>query len=538
MWVLLLLMVLASCHADAQGGRWEVLVENAGIASMHTAVTHFGTVIMLDRTNIGPSNINLSNGVCRYNPYDLSLTIDCTAHSVMFSPDDNSIRPLFIYTDTWCSSGQFDIDGALVQTGGDNDGLMKVRKLVPCPAMDTCDWVELSDESLQDGRWYATNQLLPDSRHIVIGGRSVFTYEFLPSYGLPKTFLPFLNQTDDDQNDNYYPFVHLLPDGTLYIFANRDSIIYDYEKEQVVKSFPTIPGEPRNYPSAGSSVMLPLKADESYGRVEVLVCGGAQLYCFLYPAPFPNASQTCGRIEVTSPTPQWEMDYMPFRRAMGDMLFLPTGDVLIINGAQNGCQGWGNAINPVFNPVIYSANMALGSRFAMQVPSAIPRLYHSTANLLPDGRVLVAGSNSHQFYTFTGDYETELRVEAFIPDYLHQAYDVKRPVITSVPERVVYSQQFNVYVYVDEVVEGALELNMVSSPFTTHSYSQGLRFLKLEVEEQVDMGTEGHSYIQLNASAPPSPTVAPPSFYMLFVVNQGIPSLASWVQVIYPSNSP
>ncbi|MCO5606366.1 hypothetical protein L7F22_060554 [Adiantum nelumboides] len=271
---------------------------------------------------------------------------------------------------------------------------------------------------------------------------------------------------------------------------------------------------------------------------------GSSALLLSLPCPFPCASQTCGRIEVTSLTPQWEMDYMPFRRAMGDMLFLPTGDVLIINGAQNGCQGWGNgcqgwgnAINPVFNPLIYRSSLPIGSRFATQAASVIPRLYHSTANLLPDGRVLVAGSNSHQFYTFTGDYPTELRVEAFAPDYLNEAYDGKRPVIAIAPERVVYSQQFSVYVYVEEAVEGELELNMVSSPFTTHSYSQGLRFLKLEVVRQVDMGSEGHSYVQLNAIAPPSPTLAPPSFYMLFVVNQGIPSLATWVQVIYPSNS-
>ncbi|MCO5606365.1 hypothetical protein L7F22_060553 [Adiantum nelumboides] len=165
MWVLFILMFVTSWGADGQTeGRWEVLVWNSGISSMHTAVTHYGNVIMLDRTNIGPSNINLSNGLCRYNQYDLSLAVDCTAHSVVFSPGDNSIRPLFIYTDTWCSSGQFDANGALVQTGGDNDGLMKVRKFTPCATTDTCDWVELSDESLQDGRWYATNQLLPDSR--------------------------------------------------------------------------------------------------------------------------------------------------------------------------------------------------------------------------------------------------------------------------------------------------------------------------------------------------------------------------------------
>lgn len=61
--------------------------------------------------------------------YDDSMqatTHDCTAHSALYTPGSNAIRPLFVYTDTWCSSGQFDGNGQLVQTGGDADGLMKV----------------------------------------------------------------------------------------------------------------------------------------------------------------------------------------------------------------------------------------------------------------------------------------------------------------------------------------------------------------------------------------------------------------------------
>jgi hypothetical protein len=54
----------------AGGGTWEVVVQNAGIASMHTAVTHYGNVVLLDRTNIGPSQLSLPKGVCRNNPLD------------------------------------------------------------------------------------------------------------------------------------------------------------------------------------------------------------------------------------------------------------------------------------------------------------------------------------------------------------------------------------------------------------------------------------------------------------------------------------
>jgi len=57
---------------------------------------------------------------------DQASAHDCTAHSALFSPGSNKVRPLFVYTDTWCSSGQFDGNGMLVQTGGDADGVKKV----------------------------------------------------------------------------------------------------------------------------------------------------------------------------------------------------------------------------------------------------------------------------------------------------------------------------------------------------------------------------------------------------------------------------
>ncbi len=70
---------------------------------------------------------HVSDGACRNDPNDLTLQHDCTAHSVLFDPATNTVRPLTILTDTWCSSGQFSPDGTLVQTGGDFDGFKVVR---------------------------------------------------------------------------------------------------------------------------------------------------------------------------------------------------------------------------------------------------------------------------------------------------------------------------------------------------------------------------------------------------------------------------
>ncbi len=85
-------------------GSWEVVVQDAGISSMHTAVTHFGNVVLLDRTNIGPSQLPLNGGRCRANPDDRVSTKDifplgCCDHRFFYKIFlDRSGFPLCLYS--------------------------------------------------------------------------------------------------------------------------------------------------------------------------------------------------------------------------------------------------------------------------------------------------------------------------------------------------------------------------------------------------------------------------------------------------------
>jgi hypothetical protein len=525
--VAMTLQIMLVPGAAAQG-TWQLLVQNAGIASMHTAITHYDTAILLDRTNIGASQIALPGGQCRHNDQDKKLKVDCTAHSVMLDTTSNTVRALWVQTDTWCSSGQFFADGTMVQTGGNLDGYKKIRRLAPCKASGDCNWVESDTEALTESRWYASNQLLPDGqRQIIVGGCGANSYEFVPKRTPNEGAFP-LQLLQDTAGDNEYSFVHLLPTGNLFIFANRNSITLDYTTNTVVKKFPTIPGEPRNYPSAGSSVMLPLEQSTGFATIEVLICGGAQAgaYTNKNGATWP-ASQTCGRMDVTAAAPTWAMETMPMRRNMGDMVILPTGDVLIINGAGKGSQGWGQASDAVLTPVTYATNNP-AARFQTLAATTIPRVYHSTANLLSDGRILVAGSNTHEFYDLTTTpFPTELRVEAFSPQYLAATSDNIRPTNVFAPGTIRYGRTFAVSFAVQKV-QGALEVNLHSSPFVTHSYSQGQRMLKLQAS--IPIAGKGGVY-SVTATAPPTNLVAPASYYMLFAVQGGVPGKAVWVRL-------
>lgn len=507
-------------------GTWELLVSNAGIASMHTAVTRFNTVVLLDRTNVGPSRMLLPRGHCRHDRNDAVLKRDCYAHSALLDLSTGQIRPLMILTDTWCSSGQFLPDGSLIQTGGDLDGFRKIRKFEPCVSSGFCDWVELDHVALTDGRWYATNQILPDGSVIIVGGRGTNTVEYFPPKRGGAVSFPFLADAEDKQMDNLYPYVHLIPNGHLFIFANNKAVAYDYRSNKIVRNYPPLDGGPRNYPSAGSSVMLALNGD--YSTAVIVICGGAQYGAFIERSTDTPAHGSCGRIVATAPDPVWEMEDMPFGRIMGDMVMLPTGEVLIINGAQAGTQGFELASNPCLYPVLYRPDQPLGLRFMTLNPGTVARMYHSTANLLPDGRVLIAGSNPHYFYKYNAEFPTELRIEAFSPEYLSADRSNIRPTLEEIPNKLHYGEAFSVFLTVTLPVVGIVEVNLNSAPFATHSFSQGQRLIKLAVMSAVP---DGDGRYRVGCTAPPNAVVAPPGYYMAFAVNQGVPSVAHWIQL-------
>nr|PNR49581.1 hypothetical protein PHYPA_011477 [Physcomitrium patens]PNR49582.1 hypothetical protein PHYPA_011478 [Physcomitrium patens] len=371
---------------------------------MHTVVTHMNTVIMLDHTNTGPSAIKLLNGRCRNQPAERISKVDCYAHSIMFNPGNNQVRPLYVYTDTWCSSGQFFNNGRMVQTGGDFEGNRKIRTLQPCGAGGNCDWVEL-EENLVTGCWYSSNQLLPSGiQQIIVGGRNTPSYEFYPKRRAGEGFYN-LGMLGGD--NNLYPFVYLLPNGDLFVFANRNS------------GYPQILGNPRNYLFAGSAVMLPLTWQIGFEFAQIMVCGGAAAGASNTGNANAPMSFSCGTIVASSKNP-----------------------------------GWGKANNPALNPVNYNP---VTKQFQIYAKTNILRMYHSTANLLADERVLLVRSKTHQFYTFNG-------VRLAIQGYLN---------------RIKYKQVFVVNFAMGQRV-GVVEVNMNSAPYVTHSFAQGQRQMKLK----------------------------------------------------------
>lgn len=380
---------------------------------------------------------------------------------------------------------------------------------------------------------------------MIVGGRKSFNYEIIPpdtlNFQIKKFDFPFLQQTTDPVENNLYPFLYLTPDGNLFLFANNRSVVFDHKTAKILKELPQLPGGSRNYPASGMSAVLPIRINPKTPEVvafDIMVCGGASPFAFwpvdsVQTRPKPKnvywpALQDCNKIRLMNPNPHWEKDMMLSPRVMGDMLILPTGDLLILNGAKKGAAGWWNGDDPNMTPELYMPRQKLGGRFKKLASTNIPRMYHSTSAVLSNGEVLVAGSNENDRYVFQGvPFPTELRVEKFSPPYLDSSLNKYRPKILGEPKMMKHAAPFTFKFAFDAPLTEPVDpsdhkVHLLAPPFTTHGYSQQQRMLVLEVEIKGDL---------VKSVAPPNPKIAPSGYYIMFFVYRGVPSTGVWVKL-------
>jgi hypothetical protein len=461
-------------NADPVKGSWSAPFD-VGITAVHSIVLPSGKVLMVSRAAItsGP----------------LARLWDPTTNTSIDVSHPDATRDLY------CSGHSLLADGRVLLTGGNqrvgaNDG---VKTSDVFDGSGSLRWAQAP--ALSQARWYPTNVQMADGRVLVFGGQEkegVFA-NTVDSYNAAATLQTRL-PTSATRQVGLYPRMHLMPDGRLFYSGVTTDPLGKTARffNPTTNSWGTaVDSFNFGVRGDGMSVLLP-------GLKKILAIGGSKTES----GTSSKATASTEVIDLSAANPQWNSAApMKVPRKEANSVMLPDGKLLVVGGAK----GPGSYRNPVKAAEIFDPSTGTWTLMAAQTA---PRAHHSTAVLLPDGRVLSAG-HDRGTYLMTG--------EIYSPPYLFKG---ARPVISSAPGSLGYGQQFTVSTPNATSIK---RIALIKAAAVTHSQSVDQRYVDL------DFTAVGES---LSVTAPATQEHAPRGHYMMFIVNStGVPSVASWVQV-------
>jgi hypothetical protein len=336
---------------------------------------------------------------------------------------------------------------------------------------------------MNTGRWYPTVTELPNGDVLVVSGdiNANTNVDTLPQVFQMSTH-SWRNLTTAQLSMPLYPNMLVAPNGK--VFDAGPSRQSRYLNTSGTGSWSNVAvtkfGGSRDY---GPAVM--------YDVGKVLLVGGSDP---------PTA--TAEIIDLNAATPAWKFTgAMHFARRQHNAVILPDGKVFIVGGS-NG-SGFDNSNSKVLPTEMW--NPATGA-FTTMASIATYRGYHSTALLLPDGRVLSAGGN-------VGGPNAQL----FSPPYLFAG---ARPTINSAPTSAGYGQ--TAFVGTPDATSIS-QVTFIRAGSVTHTNDMSQRFMRLSFTK---------TSTGLNVVMPANANIAPPGYYLLFILNgSGVPSVGSMVQI-------
>lgn len=336
---------------------------------------------------------------------------------------------------------------------------------------------------MNSGRWYPTVTTLPNGDVLVVSGDVNANTNVDP---LPQVFQlgsnSWRNLTTAQLALPLYPNMLVAPNGKVFNAGpSRQTRYLDTTGTGAWSNGPVLNfGGYRDY---GPAMM--------YDSGKILLVGGAN-------PPTPTAEM----IDLNAATPVWKFTgAMHFPRRQHNAVILPDGKVFIVGGSSG--SGFDNSSTPVLPTEMWDP--ATGT-FTVMASIAVYRGYHSTAILLPDGRVLSAGGN-------VGGPNAQL----FSPPYLFAG---ARPAITTAPSSVGYGQ--TAFVGTPDVAS-IRQVTFIRAASSTHSNDMSGRFMRLSFTA---------TSTGLNVTMPANANLAPPGYYLMFILNSaGVPSVGSMVQI-------
>jgi hypothetical protein len=242
---------------------------------------------------------------------------------------------------------------------------------------------------------------------------------------------------------------------------------------------------------------------------KIVKCGGQDYF------RSPNIDQYRGVaatfvLDMSDPNPGNQQAWisaqdMNIARLNHTLVILPDGKVLAVGGSTKVEDSYCNPpMVPCAAPVLEAEIFDPASgKWTLQPPmdASNPRMYHSAAMLLPDGRVVCAGGNGVR------------TAQIFDPEYI-QHFNL-RPSITSSPLYMQYGGQYNIQ-YLPNDGKKVSKVCLMRLAAVTHAFDQDQRRVPLTITVP---GT-GASPDQITVQAPANGNIAPPGYYMLFVLSE------------------
>ncbi|HEX6407667.1 MAG TPA: galactose oxidase-like domain-containing protein [Gemmatimonadales bacterium] len=403
----------------------------------------------------------------------------------LYNPADESFIEVPSATMVFCSGHTFLADGRLLVSGGhlnDRRGLRDANFFDP----GSQSWLPVSAMSF--ARWYPTTTALADGQVITLAG----TDQSAEQVEIPEIWSggSWRQLAGAARALPYYPRTFVAPNGVLF---------YAGELQQSAFLNPAGSGRWTSGPSSnygrrdyGSAVM--------YQPGKVMILGGSD-------PPDGAPTNTAELIDLNQAQPGWRYtESMKYPRRQFNATLLPDGQVLATGGTS--APGFSDPAGAVHAAELWSP---VTEQWRVLASNRTTRVYHSTTLLLPDGRVLHAGSGDGP------GLPRELNAEIFSPPYLFWG---PRPLLQAAPGEAGLGETF--LVNSPDVLK-VVRVTLVRLGSVTHAFDQSQRFVELSFRRVA----EG-----LSVQAPVNGAMAPPGPYLLTLLDDaGVPSTSAIILI-------
>lgn len=378
---------------------------------------------------------------------------------------------------------------------------------------------------LTGGKWYPTLITLPSGKVMAVSGHpregdTRHNNNTLEQYNSASGAWEYIGDDDCDLIPRgvgrtlEYPRLFVLPGNeVLSVSELADGSLSAWRIGNDANDWRNISTPRAGYggnPLSETAVLLPLRPSQEYSP-RVLLCGESTAWV-MNPNSAPTWTATARNLSGHP-----DAGDMNPRRGNLDAVILPTGEIFVEGGAKSESDdGTGVKKAEMFDPED-TAGSAVGTWRVLPQAQEV-RNYHSVALLMPNGAVWVAGSN---FDSKPGLNNRNLWIEIFEPWYFCH----KRPRLTAVPQAVCAGENFTIVSPDAGKIERVV---LVRCGTATHNFNPDQRLVELEFEyDPAD---------QLQVQAPPNSRIAPPGYYLLFVLDENrVPSRGQFIRICRPS---